>query len=85
MKNILIHKDDTILQALKKLNSIRDVSRLILFVYDDDKSIIGSLTDGDVRRSLVKHSDLNIVKQKISIFIGLKCNLQVENKSFRHF
>lgn len=59
MQNILIHKDNTILQALEKLNTIRDVSRLILFVNDDDNSIIGSLTDGDVRRSLVKHADVN--------------------------
>ena len=59
MQNILIHKDNTIIQALDKLNAIRDVSRLILFVYDDNNIVIGSLTDGDVRRSLVKDKDIN--------------------------
>ena len=59
MKNILIHQDNTILQAMEKLNSIRYISRLILFVNDDDSCIIGTLSDGDVRRSLVKHADVN--------------------------
>ena len=59
MQNILIHKDNSILQALDKLNSIRNVSRLILFVNDDNNSIIGTLTDGDIRRSLVMYGDLN--------------------------
>lgn len=59
MQNILIHKDNTIIQALEKLNSIRDVSRLILFVYDDNNRVIGSLTDGDIRRSLVSNKDVH--------------------------
>jgi dTDP-glucose pyrophosphorylase len=58
MQNILIHKDNTILQALEKLNTIRDVSRLMLFVNDDNNNIIGSLTDGDIRRSLINHADV---------------------------
>ncbi len=57
--NILIHKDKTILDALHKLNAIRDVSRLILFVTNDDSSVLGSLTDGDIRRSLVEEADVN--------------------------
>lgn len=58
IENILIHKDKTILDALHKLNKIRDVSRLILFVKDDDQSILGSLTDGDIRRSLANEADV---------------------------
>jgi len=58
MNEILIHKDKTILDALHKLNKIRDVSRLILFVTDNDGSILGSLTDGDIRRSLANEADL---------------------------
>lgn len=64
MNNILIYKNKSILEALEQLNSIRDVSRLILFVYDDNESIIGSLTDGDIRRALVIKKDLN---QKVSL------------------
>jgi dTDP-glucose pyrophosphorylase len=62
LENLLIHKDKTILEALQQLNGIlyiSHISRLILFVVDDDQSILGSLTDGDIRRSLVNHADLN--------------------------
>ncbi|MFV8224390.1 nucleotidyltransferase family protein [Christiangramia aquimixticola] len=63
---LLIYKDKSILEALEKLNKIlylSEVSRLILFVIDDNKKVIGSLTDGDIRRSLVKNADIN---QKVS-------------------
>ena len=58
IENIIIHKDKTILDALHKLNKIRDVSRLILFVIDNDRSVLGSLTDGDIRRSLANEADV---------------------------
>ena len=59
-ENILIKKDKSILEALHKLNTIKDVSRLILFVVDEDGAVIGSLTDGDIRRSLARTADLNL-------------------------
>lgn len=68
LENILIHKDKTILDGLQKLNRIRyvsDVSRLILFVTNDDKSILGSVTDGDIRRSLVNHADIKKTLKEI--------------------
>lgn len=58
-KNILIHKGKTILEALNQLNDIRDVSRLILFVTNDSENVIGSLTDGDIRRALLKSNQLS--------------------------
>lgn len=61
--DILIHKDKSLLEVLKKLNDIlykSDISRLILFVIDDNQKVIGSLTDGDIRRSLVKKEDLTL-------------------------
>jgi dTDP-glucose pyrophosphorylase len=58
LDNILIHKDRTIIDALHKLNKIRDVSRLILFVTDNDGVVLGSLTDGDIRRSLASEADV---------------------------
>ncbi|WP_299666343.1 nucleotidyltransferase family protein [uncultured Polaribacter sp.] len=57
-KNLVISENETISDALEKLNLIRDVSRLILFVSKDNGEIIGSLTDGDIRRSLAKDKDL---------------------------
>lgn len=61
LENILIQKDKTILDALRKLNRIlyvSDISRLILFVKNGDDSILGSVTDGDIRRSLADEADL---------------------------
>ena len=58
-KNLIINENKSILEALERLNKIRDVSRLILFVANDNNQIIGSLTDGDIRRSLAKDKDLN--------------------------
>lgn len=57
--NIIIDKDRTILEALNKLNTIADVSKLILFVKGEDDAIIGSVTDGDIRRALVKNKNIN--------------------------
>lgn len=59
IETILIRRDKTILDALHKLNAIRDVSRLILFVINNDNSVLGSLTDGDIRRSLANEADVN--------------------------
>lgn len=63
-ENLLIHKDKSILDALQKLNSIlyidEHISRLILFVVDDKDSVIGSITDGDIRRSLVNNANLSV-------------------------
>lgn len=66
--NILIHKDKNLLEVLKKLNEVlfkSEISRLILFVVDDNQKLIGSLTDGDVRRSLVKNEDLTLRAEEV--------------------
>lgn len=66
--NLLIHRDKTLIDALKKLNNILNVgqiSRLILFVIDENKSIIGTITDGDIRRSLIKNANLNLRVEEI--------------------
>jgi dTDP-glucose pyrophosphorylase len=55
---LLINKNKNIIEALAQLSTIRDYSKLILFVIDDDNKILGSLTDGDIRRSLLEHKDL---------------------------
>ena len=59
LEGIVIHKEASIVEALRKLNEIRDVSRLILFVIDDDDRVVGSLTDGDIRRSLAEEMDIH--------------------------
>ena len=58
--NFIISSDATILSALKKLSKVQDVSKLILFVIDKNKRVIGTLTDGDIRRSLIKNESLDL-------------------------
>lgn len=79
LDSIVIHKEKTIVDALKKLNEIRDVSRLILFVKGNDNSIIGSVTDGDIRRSLVYDQDLN---RKIGEVCNKNFAFEHDNKDF---
>ncbi len=64
-KKIQIHKNKTIIQAIEQLNALRHISRLILFVIDDNNRVIGSVTDGDIRRSLIKKRDINIPIEEI--------------------
>ncbi len=64
---IKINKNKKVLQAIEQLNQLRGVSRLILFVVNDKNQVIGSLTDGDVRRSLIK-------KQDMDVSVGEICN-----------
>lgn len=59
LSHIQISENRDILYALNKLNAIRDVSRLILFVCEEDGKVIGSLTDGDIRRSLSQDADIH--------------------------
>lgn len=50
-KNLIGHSE-TIKTALEKLNNVPE--NLTLFVVDAENSLIGTLTDGDVRRGLLK-------------------------------
>ena len=51
-KDHLIHIDSTIKQALTKLNFL--AKDAILFIVNDNNELIGSLTDGDIRRGFLK-------------------------------
>ena len=56
---LVVDQNETLIFALEKLNSIKSYINLTLFVSDENKQIIGSVTDGDIRRSLIKDKDLN--------------------------
>ena len=57
-KNTVIH-NKSIRYALEKINKISSDSALILFVIDNNARIIGSITDGDIRRGLLKGASLD--------------------------
>ena len=52
MNNHIINKDATLLEALSRINGIAP-EPLVLFVLDEEKRMVGTLTDGDSRRALI--------------------------------
>ena len=56
--DILIHKNKNLVEGLQRLNELRNLSRLILFVVDDNEKVVGSVTDGDIRRSIIAEQNL---------------------------
>ena len=59
----IISNSFTILDALNRINSIHE-GPLVLFVVDSDNKVIGSLTDGDIRRALIKGVSVNETVEK---------------------
>src|SRR5690554_3696781 len=51
-KKHLVHEDSTIVDALNQLNQL--AKDTIVFIVNDEQQLVGSLTDGDVRRGLLK-------------------------------
>ena len=52
MRNHIILQNETLLNALKLINSLVP-EPLVLFVVDDNQRMVGTLTDGDSRRALI--------------------------------
>ena len=55
MKNITIHPEATIKEAMEALDK---TAEKVLLVVDDSQKLIGALTDGDIRRYILKEQDL---------------------------
>jgi dTDP-glucose pyrophosphorylase len=64
MKDHFISQDITLLEALAKINSLAP-EPLVLFVLDDEKRMVGTLTDGDSRRALIAGASVNDKVSKI--------------------
>ncbi len=64
MKNHLISKDITLLEALSRINSVAP-DPLVLFVLDEENRMVGTLTDGDSRRALIAGASVNDKVEKI--------------------
>lgn len=63
INKLQIRQESTIVEALQRLNELggqlKNISRLILFVVDKKDRVIGSITDGDIRRSIAKEQNLS--------------------------
>ncbi len=53
----LVREDESIKSAMQKLDNL--ASDAILFVVDGNQKLIGSLTDGDLRRGFLRNLDFN--------------------------
>lgn len=54
----IISEDHTLLDALKQINSLAP-NPLVLFVVNEKEQMVGTLTDGDSRRALIKGASVN--------------------------
>jgi dTDP-glucose pyrophosphorylase len=55
-KKVIIKSDETIRTAIRVLN---EESLRIVMVSDEDGRLVGTITDGDIRRGLVKHLSMD--------------------------
>jgi dTDP-glucose pyrophosphorylase len=67
--NYIISFRFTIRDALKRLNDL-GIPSLVLFVEDQDNKLIGSLTDGDIRRGLLKDAS---VEDRVASIMNVNC------------
>lgn len=76
--SILINKYSTVKEALKLLDK---TAEKILFVVDETNKLIGSLTDGDIRRWILKDGALNAQVENVcfkgTYFVESDYNLEI--------
>ncbi len=58
MERFIISYNNSIRSALRQLNSLHSVA-MTLFVLDEERRMVGTLTDGDIRRALISGHDLD--------------------------
>ena len=64
MSNHIINKGISLLEALSRINELAP-EPLVLFVVDEEDRMVGTLTDGDSRRSLIAGASVNDKVEKI--------------------
>lgn len=85
MKDHLISHDITLLEALVKINTLAP-EPLVLFVLDDEKRMVGTLTDGDSRRALIAGASVTDKVEKVMLknFRYMKLEDVANVKEIRH-
>ena len=76
MKTSSLKKEDSLLDAVK---AIEESPYRAVVVIDEDGTLLGTLTDGDIRRSLLNKGDLNI---KLENVMNKEPITVEQNKSF---
>lgn len=67
--NYIINQDASIIDALKKIDALSAELTLTLFVIDNDSRVVGTVTDGDCRRAILRG---NVLSDKISNAMNIK-------------
>ena len=75
IQNHLIYLDEPIINALKMLNNVPD--NLTLFVVDHNNKMVGTLTDGDVRRGFIKGCTTS---DPVSVFMSTRFRFLSQGK-----
>lgn len=81
-----IHHGSNIVEAMKKMGEVPET--LTLFVIDDTEKLVGTLTDGDIRRAFIngKSLDQNVSEFMFTQFTSVYNNYSVEEfKKARDF
>tara|TARA_B100000242_G_scaffold283694_1_gene246210 strand:+ start:187 stop:1218 length:1032 start_codon:yes stop_codon:yes gene_type:complete len=84
INNIFIKYSSNIKQAIKKLNNTKSKA---LIVIDTKNNYLGTITDGDIRRAIVKNFRLNdsikLIYKKKSFFLKKNYSAEVLRKMIR--
>ena len=75
-----IHKSRNIIEAMKMLNEVP--LSLTLFVIDDEEKLVGTLTDGDIRRGFVNGLNLSA---SIASFMNTRYHSVFSNYTIEEF
>jgi len=67
-KKYIISQDKTLIEALKQINDLV-TGPLVLFAIDSENKMVGTITDGDVRRALINGAQLTDVISSV-----MNCN-----------
>ena len=87
LKHLLIYEDDLLKNALSKIDKSGLKS---LVVINNDRKLVGTITDGDIRKHFIRSSNKkkgikNIFNQRPKYIYIYDINLEKINKTFRQY
>ena len=85
LKGFIVEKSDSIIEALRKIDQNK---KGFLIVIDSEETVIGTLTDGDIRRSFINGASVNnsisLVYTKAFKYLTLKDGMPGATEFFKN-
>ena len=85
LKGFIVEKSDSIIEALRKIDQNK---KGFLIVIDNEETVIGTLTDGDIRRSFINGASVNnsisLVYTKAFKYLTLKDGMPGATEFFKN-